>query len=753
MTLVPPPPPPPAPAAAPSPTDFNKAADYWRYVIEVNVFPAKSKKKVTFITWKQSGYQDNPISEEQHNEWKRTNAFADGMAVMTGPVWRGEHADEYFNCIDCDNKLAITEFCTRDGQTVPLEMIAEKFIVEQHKDNPNKAHIYFYSKIPLVPKSTSTSTVGKEKIENNEVPGFEIKSQSNTIVFCTPSFHQNGRQYEFIGNCTIPLTLNERQSTELMQHLDNIHKKYEMQYLEVANGNGKSLIPMSELEKKDFVILEGNNRHEGLLRYMDSRIKIFGGKVPEQEIKELCHIWNKQHCKSPLDEKEFEKQWKSASTFIERKKREREREEEQKQQQEQEQKEQEKEEQPKIELTEDLTREVSFDEIADIQSISIKKDKPAKVISFCGMLLTQTNNDQLNIGYQAESSAGKSYIPLEIADYFPVQEVKEIAAASPTSFFHDSGEWDNERKALIVDLRHKILIFIDMPSYELLQRLRPMLSHDKPELRYMITDKSQKHGLRTKNVIIKGPPSVFFCTTKLDPDEQERTRMLLLSPETGQDKLRESLELAALKRGNHEAYRKQITEDPKRLWLSNRIYWIRRWGIREVILSDDSIKRVLERFKREHPYLQPRHQRDFPRIFSLIKAHAILNCFNREKVDGDDTTIMATEADIEAGFKLYKEIERPNELGLSPYIHDIYQDVIQPLLRKLTRDSEGEAITGVAKEVIIKRHYEIRHKPLSPEMLKSVLLQLESVGLVKQEPDPNDRRKTLVYPTPSSDIY
>jgi hypothetical protein len=428
-------------------------------------------------------------------------------------------------------------------------------------------------------------------------------------------------------------------------------------------------------------------------------------------------------------------------------------EEEQAQELQEEEEEQEEQQEPPVELTPELSRELTYEEVAVILSTSIKRDKPAKVISFCGMLLAQTYEDQINTGYQAESSAGKSWIPLECAAYFPKKEVKEIAAASPTAFFHDSGQWDNERKALIVDLRHKILIFIDMPSYELLQRLRPMLSHDKPELRYMITDKSQKHGLRTKNVIILGPPSVFFCTTKLDPDEQERTRMLLLSPETGQDKLNESIELSAQRNGNRQAYRKQIMEDPKRTWLSNRIYWIRRWGIREIILSDDDIKTVLERFRKEHPYLLPRHQRDFPRIFSLIKAHALLNCFSREKVsDGDNNTIMATEADIEAGFKLYKEIERPNELGLSPYIHDIYQDVIQPLLRKLIKDSEGEAITGVAKEVIIKKHYEIRHKPLSPEMLKSILLQLESVGLVKQEADPNDRRKMLVYPTPSSDI-
>ena len=46
-----------------------------------------------------------------------------------------------------------------------------------------------------------------------------------------------------------PITLDERQSEELMQQLDAIHKKYGMQYLDFANGNGKSLIPMEQTTK------------------------------------------------------------------------------------------------------------------------------------------------------------------------------------------------------------------------------------------------------------------------------------------------------------------------------------------------------------------------------------------------------------------------------------------------------------------------------------------------------------------------
>lgn len=399
-----------------------------------------------------------------------------------------------------------------------------------------------------------------------------------------------------------------------------------------------------------------------------------------------------------------------------------------------------------VQLEPEEQNEVSWGDIASVLSTSIKKDEAPKLITFCAMLLAQTNEDQLNLGFQAESSSGKSYVPLEVSTYFPEQEIEIIASASPTAFYHDGGVWDDEKRAIIKDLAHKNLIFLDMPHFQLLEKLRPMLSHDRKELHYMITDKSQKHGLRTKNVILIGYPSFYFCTTKTDPDEQEKTRMLLLSPSTDQEKLRESLELAALRKSNREEYEKRISQDLKRLRLMKRILGVRQSGIRDVIVPGEG-KGVYDRFMKEHPYLQPRHQRDFPRIFSFIKAHALLNCFNRDKPEGKSDTIIATQADIDAGFALYKEIELSNELGLSPYIFKIFVDVIVPLL------SYDGIQKGVAREDIIRKHYEVRHKMLSPETLKrEIIPQLEIVGLIVQEPDPDDKRRLLIYPTVSTPI-
>jgi hypothetical protein len=140
---------------------------------------------------------------------------------------------------------------------------------------------------------------------------------------------------------------------------------------------------------------------------------------------------------------------------------------------------------------------------------------------------------------------------------------------------------------------------------------------------------------------------------------------------------------------------------------------------------------------KEHDHLMPRHQRDYPRIFSFIKAHALLNCFNREKLSED--TILANQTDIDAGFALYKGIEQSNEMGLSPYILKIYDDAFMPILK---------VNEGVSREDILKQYYKTRHKPMSPEILRlEIIPQLEAVGLIYQEE--GERRKMLVYPTVS----
>ena len=91
-------------------------------------------------------------------------------------------------------------------------------------------------------------------------------------------------------------------------------------YLSADNGNGKAQIPIEELFEEGFEIYENNNRHEALMRAMESLIKRNKQILPLEYIKEtLSRDWNSKHCKPPLDNFEFDKQWKCALKFIEQK--------------------------------------------------------------------------------------------------------------------------------------------------------------------------------------------------------------------------------------------------------------------------------------------------------------------------------------------------------------------------------------------------------------------------------------------------
>src|SRR3989344_7358904 len=222
---------------------------------------------------------------------------------------------------------------------------------------------------------------------------------------------------------------------------------------------------------------------------------------------------------------------------------------------------------------------VSTTELVKILGLTIKRDEINKLLTFLAELSAYTEDSQLNISFNAPSSSGKSFIPTEIANLFPQKDLIEVAYCSPTAFFHDYGEFNKEKGGYTVDLSRKILIFLDQPHTMLLQHLRPMLSHDKKEIRLKITDKSQKAGLRTKNIYLIGFPTVIFCTAGLNLDEQEATRFLLLSPEVNQEKIREAIFEKIKKESNNRSYNAYLEADTRRKLLKERILAIREEGI------------------------------------------------------------------------------------------------------------------------------------------------------------------------------
>jgi hypothetical protein len=295
-------------SAIDSSSSNNEWADFWRYHVGVNVIPANSKEKVPIVAWKE--FQSNPVPEEIHNQWKEDRLFDQGMAVILGRIWHKSDMRDYSLVgIDCDNQKAIQELLTRNGRTITPEQFANNTIVEQHLDNREKMHIYVYTNGK--PLRDKTSDIGRldSEIDPSSVPIFEVKAPSKYLMYCCPSMHKNGHKYQILGTRT-PLKLNDEGAEQWQQEMDAICRKYGL-------GVGESnKISIKDLFKEDTVIYEGHNRHEAILRAMESLLRRNSGILSIQQIEELCEQWNIDHCNPPLTDLEFRKQMKSAMEFI-----------------------------------------------------------------------------------------------------------------------------------------------------------------------------------------------------------------------------------------------------------------------------------------------------------------------------------------------------------------------------------------------------------------------------------------------------
>ena len=209
--------------------------------------------------------------------------------------------------------------------------------------------------------------------------------------------------------------------------------------------------------------------------------------------------------------------------------------------------------------------------------------------------------------------------------------------------------------------------------------------------------------------------------------------MFILSPETTQQKLEESIRLRITRESDRKAFKDWVDSHPRRRWLKARIQSIRDAGIQEIIIPNPDA--VYDRFMEKHGRLAPRHQRDISRVIALAKASALLNWAHRESPC--QGSIIATTEDIDEGFAWYGKVRDANELGLPPAIYDLWLNIINPLLVKTP--------TGITRRAILTAYHEYTGRFMSDQKLrKEILPSLESAGLTIEEPDPVDRRNKLL---------
>jgi hypothetical protein len=294
-----------------NPNDYNKWLDHYFYGIGVNVIPANSKEKRPIISYTE--YLNNSILPETFETWKKEGKFKDGFIIILGRIWRGEYEGYYLIGIDLDSKSSIEKFCSRNGKITTLKEMSEKTVVEQHKDDLTRAHIYFISLIPFPIK-------GSDSISHIEVKHLMVPA---------PNIHKNGHLYEIIGKKKEPIILNEKQALELIRHIDSICRQYGQIYID-STKNNKITSQIKKMIKSliinDKIVIEEGARHLTLLSIADSLLinhvksRILKEDEKMKKIEQLKNVFfeiNNELCKPiPLPEKEMNEIWNSALNYI-----------------------------------------------------------------------------------------------------------------------------------------------------------------------------------------------------------------------------------------------------------------------------------------------------------------------------------------------------------------------------------------------------------------------------------------------------
>ena len=392
--------------------------------------------------------------------------------------------------------------------------------------------------------------------------------------------------------------------------------------------------------------------------------------------------------------------------------------------------------------------EMSLKELSDVLGSTIVCDDVNKCIVFLAMLATYTESDQLTVCLLGQSSSGKTYLAQEIAKYFPKEDVHQYADVSPTAFKYSEGETGEDGKTY-VNLERTILLFTEMPHPQLLANLRPVLSHDEHS-EYMTTDVGSGGSRKARSTVIKGYPTVVFCSASTRMDEQEATRAILLSPETSTKKVKGATALSILRRADPKKYEEMLNSDESRAMLKRRVEYIKMLNINSVIIPNP--EKISKRFDSITKNLAPRNARDISHVASIIKAVAMLNANKRMDINRN---VIVNDSDIDEGFRLWESIAETQGYGITPAVQEFYKNYVVPAyLEKKASGQMSIEDDGVMLNDILKYCRSVEGKlPVNLFTIqKEFLPAMEESGLIIKTTYSRDRRiklfKPLVLPEP-----
>jgi len=230
--------------------------------------------------------------------------------------------------------------------------------------------------------------------------------------------------------------------------------------------------------------------------------------------------------------------------------------------------------------------------------------------------------------------------------------------------------------------------------------------------------------LKTVQKKILGTPIIITTTTKIELDEDMENRTMFIYIDTSEEQTKKIIEYHKRLASDVE-FKQFIEQKVKRRCMAYRIF-LKTLQKLDVIIP----RELLEEFERDMP-LTIRTRRDYPRLISFIKAHAVLNQHRRKIIEVDGKRyVVADMEDVEFVKRHIYPRLRDLMIGLKQVHKEVYQAV------KALVEDEGKAWVTVREVQRMLKGYSYR-------WVKQAMDDLVEKGLLSVDTSTKPYRYTL----------
>jgi len=406
--------------------------------------------------------------------------------------------------------------------------------------------------------------------------------------------------------------------------------------------------------------------------------------------------------------------------------------------------------------------------LADMEK-RIKHDIPVKLSVFF-TALSGYLKEPINLFLKGESGIGKSYNTVQTLKYFPHEDIWFLGGLSPKALVHDYGKlltedgkpaetlvppekprkteypdreeyidavklWKSRMRGYIdklrrtytlIELGHRILVFLETPEFEAFRMLYPILSHDTERIEYRFVDKPSKGRMRTMRVVIQGFPATIFLTIDRKYMEELATRSFTVTPESKQEKISEANRLTNF-RANYpwENMETEVMVKTRKVIGAIRD-WFKSSGADVIVPFED----LHELFPKEIA----RDMRDFQHFMQFVKTITALHTFQRPLMEmKGQTYVVSSLYDVVLATCVYIEIFETTRTGTERDLLDFYHNVVKLKSAWYLKD-------------LTEEYNAYSPKKASSETIRKKMERLAEIGYVTVEKDEADKRFNVYKP-------